>query len=112
MPYPDQFTGFQIESADRWQDFKKQEYPAKPFGDYDIDVEIECCGICGSDLHTISGGWGSQHFPLTVGHGAFSFLFSLFFPPFPFSFLSVPVCRRLTGQKSSARPFASAPRSP
>ena len=71
MAYPDKFTGFQVESSQTWQDFQKNEFQPKPFGDYDVDVKIECCGICGSDLHTIRGDWGDQNFPLTVGHGEY-----------------------------------------
>lgn len=22
-----------------------------------IDIKIECCGICGSDAHTVTNGW-------------------------------------------------------
>jgi len=33
-----------------------------------VDVKIEACGVCGSDVHTITGGWGPKHFPLCVGH--------------------------------------------
>ncbi len=69
MPYPEKFTGFQIHGPDTWLEFHKNEFDPKPFGDYDVDIQIECCGVCGSDVHTISGGWGEQHFPLTVGHG-------------------------------------------
>lgn len=33
-------------------------------------VEIQYCGICGSDLHTMSNGWGSTkgNYPQVVGH--------------------------------------------
>lgn len=33
-------------------------------------VEIQYCGICGSDLHTMSNGWGSTKgmYPQVVGH--------------------------------------------
>ncbi|KAB5569970.1 chaperonin 10-like protein [Coniochaeta sp. 2T2.1] len=68
MPYPEKFTGFQVNGPDTWLEFHKNEFQPKPFGDYDVDVKIECCGVCGSDVHTISGGWGEQHFPLAVGH--------------------------------------------
>ncbi|EFX02241.1 Zinc-binding transcription factor [Grosmannia clavigera kw1407] len=68
MPYPDKFTGFQVESAETWREFHKNEFQPKPFGDYDVDIQIECCGVCGSDLHTINGGWGEQKWPLAVGH--------------------------------------------
>ena len=69
MPYPDKFTGFQVESAETWLDFKKQEFDPKPFGDYDVDIKIECCGVCASDIHTVRGDWGAQPYPLAVGHG-------------------------------------------
>ena len=69
MSYPEKFTGFQVNGPDTWLDFHKNEFQPKPFGDYDIDVKVECCGVCGSDVHTISGGWGEKNFPLAVGHG-------------------------------------------
>lgn len=33
-------------------------------------VEIQYCGICGTDLHTMSNGWGNvgNLFPQVVGH--------------------------------------------
>lgn len=68
MSYPDKFTGFQVNGPDTWTEFHKNEFQPKPFGDYDVDIKIEACGVCGSDVHTISGGWGEQHFPLAVGH--------------------------------------------
>ncbi|KAK0622350.1 chaperonin 10-like protein [Immersiella caudata] len=68
MPYPDKFTGFQVNGPETWTEFHKNEFQPKPFGDYDVDIKIEACGVCGSDVHTISGGWGKQHFPLAVGH--------------------------------------------
>lgn len=64
----------------------------------DVDVKIEACGVCGSDVHTVSGmfsssnllastdnnlyagGWGEQKFPLCVGHGMHG---SLQFRSFP-----------------------------
>ncbi|KAK0125131.1 hypothetical protein ONS96_008995 [Cadophora gregata f. sp. sojae] len=68
MVYPDTFQGFQIEDPKHWTDFKLNELTPKPFGDFDVDIKIQACGVCASDLHTISGGWGEQHFPLCVGH--------------------------------------------
>ncbi|KAI7291061.1 hypothetical protein KC319_g6210, partial [Hortaea werneckii] len=52
MPYPETATGFMIEDQKKWQDFKKQEFKLKTFEDRDVDVAIECCGVCASDLHT------------------------------------------------------------
>ena len=35
-----------------------EEVPLPPVGPDDIVVEIELCGICGSDLHMVLEGWG------------------------------------------------------
>lgn len=68
MGYPDTFEGFCIAGPKSWNKFEKQELTPKPFGDNDIDVQIEACGVCGSDVHTITGGWGDYEGPLCVGH--------------------------------------------
>lgn len=68
MGYPDTFEGFMVSSHKNWSDFKKQEYKPKPFEEYDVDILIEACGVCGSDVHTITGGWGEANLPLCVGH--------------------------------------------
>jgi alcohol dehydrogenase (NADP+) len=68
MPYPEEAEGFQIDSAETWTEFHKRHFKLKPFDEYDVDIKIIACGVCGSDVHTISGGWGAQHFPLAVGH--------------------------------------------
>lgn len=57
-----------INDHDKWTDFKKQEFKPKVFGDNDVDIKIECCGVCGSDVHTINGGWGGAPLPICVGH--------------------------------------------
>ncbi|PVU85193.1 hypothetical protein BB560_006671 [Smittium megazygosporum] len=44
------------------------EYVPRPLGDNDIEIKVTCCGICGSDLHTISGEWGTPDLPVVVGH--------------------------------------------
>ncbi|KAI0876163.1 alcohol dehydrogenase [Hypoxylon argillaceum] len=68
MPYPEQFEGFMINELGKYQDFRKQSFKPKKFGDHDIDIKIECCGVCGSDVHTVTGGWGDAPTPLCVGH--------------------------------------------
>lgn len=68
MGYPDTFEGFCVDSPKTWTEFKKQEIKPKPFTDDDVDVQIECCGVCSSDVHSISGGWGDYQGPLCVGH--------------------------------------------
>lgn len=44
------------------------DYEPKPFEETDIEMEITHCGVCGSDLHTLSSGWGPSDYPLVVGH--------------------------------------------
>lgn len=38
--------------------FKLTKYELEPLEDDRVTVAVECCGVCGSDNHTISGGWG------------------------------------------------------
>ncbi|KXX75030.1 NADP-dependent alcohol dehydrogenase 6 [Madurella mycetomatis] len=68
MSYPDTFEGFCVDSPKTWNTYYKTELKPKPFEDHDVDVEIECCGVCGSDVHTVTGGWGEFEGPLCVGH--------------------------------------------
>ncbi|RAH57476.1 alcohol dehydrogenase GroES-like domain-containing protein [Aspergillus piperis CBS 112811] len=68
MSYPKEFTGFQVPSAEKWLDFEKSTWEPRPFGDYDVDIKIECCGVCASDVHTARGDWGEMPYPFAVGH--------------------------------------------
>ncbi|KAI1438072.1 alcohol dehydrogenase [Xylaria sp. CBS 124048] len=68
MPYPDEFEGFMINELGKYQDFKKQSFKPKKFAEHDVDIKIECCGVCSSDVHFITGGWGHAPTPLCVGH--------------------------------------------
>lgn len=52
-----------VEGKMVWQDFKP-----KSWEENDVDIQITHCGMCGSDLHCLSNGWGSSAYPLTVGH--------------------------------------------
>jgi alcohol dehydrogenase (NADP+) len=76
MVYPDSWLGFQIEDPAKWTEFHLNDMKPKPFGDYDVDIKILACGVCASDLHTLSGGWGDQKFPLCCGHGVWGLLLS------------------------------------
>lgn len=51
-----------------WKNPKKTAYDPKPFADYDVDIRIEACGVCGSDVHCAAGNWGQKQTPLVVGH--------------------------------------------
>lgn len=69
MAAPEQFEGFMIHDTKKWTEFTKEKFTSKNFEDYDVDIENECCGVCGSDVHTITGGWGDlATSPICVGH--------------------------------------------
>ncbi|KAF2858136.1 NADPH-dependent medium chain alcohol dehydrogenase [Piedraia hortae CBS 480.64] len=68
MPYPETAEGFMITDQKKWSEFEKKEFKLKPFESRDIDIAIDACGVCASDLHTITGGWGECPLPLCVGH--------------------------------------------
>ena len=46
----------------------RRQFKLKPFEERDVDVAIDACGVCGSDVHTITGGWGDAPLPLCVCH--------------------------------------------
>jgi hypothetical protein len=37
----------------QWGDFEPKKWTED-----DVDIQIDCCGICGSDLHMLKSGWG------------------------------------------------------
>jgi alcohol dehydrogenase (NADP+)/uncharacterized zinc-type alcohol dehydrogenase-like protein len=43
-------------------------FERRPVGEDDILIEIKYSGICHSDIHTIRGHWGKQHYPQVPGH--------------------------------------------
>ncbi|CAO1628005.1 unnamed protein product [Sympodiomycopsis kandeliae] len=43
-------------------------YTPKTFTDDDVELDITHCGICWSDLSTMSDSWGKAQRPLVVGH--------------------------------------------
>ncbi|KAK3835237.1 MAG: chaperonin 10-like protein [Linnemannia elongata] len=47
---------------------KKFSYHPRHLGPKHIEIEISHCGICGSDVHTITGGWGELSGPCVTGH--------------------------------------------
>jgi len=47
---------------------KKAEFPLTQFGDDSVDMDIICCGICGTDIHCIDSGWAPTNYPAVMGH--------------------------------------------
>lgn len=49
--------------------------PLKPFqvnrrdpGPNDVEIDIEYCGVCHSDIHQVRNEWGGANFPMVPGH--------------------------------------------
>merc|ERR1712157_557241 len=47
---------------------KWEKFEPKQWRETDIEIKIECCGVCASDLHTARSGWGPTRYPCVVGH--------------------------------------------
>ncbi|GAA5902861.1 hypothetical protein JCM8208_006496 [Rhodotorula glutinis] len=68
---PEQFTGQAAMNEADGKAYKTQpwSYTPKKWSEDDIDIKVECSGVCGSCLHTISNGWPSPTpYPCIVGH--------------------------------------------
>ncbi|KAM0787987.1 hypothetical protein ACM66B_006189 [Microbotryomycetes sp. NB124-2] len=68
---PEQFTGYGAvdEAAGKAFDLTEFSYTPKKWTEEDVDIKIECCGVCGSDVHCISNGWPSPtKYKAIVGH--------------------------------------------
>jgi len=48
--------------------FERWSYNPRLLGPNDVEISISHCGVCASDLHTVSGGWGPCVFPILPGH--------------------------------------------
>ena len=59
-----------MRSADpnKWTALTLKPITAKNFAPEDVELAITHCGVCGSDVHTVTQGWGESKLPLVVGH--------------------------------------------
>ncbi|MDH5425791.1 MAG: NAD(P)-dependent alcohol dehydrogenase [Gammaproteobacteria bacterium] len=48
--------------------FEPFEYDPGPLDDHDVEIEVEYCGICHSDLSMINNEWGMTQYPFVPGH--------------------------------------------
>ena len=46
------------------------EYDPGPLGDEEVEIAVEYCGICHSDLSLLNNDWGMTHYPFVPGHEA------------------------------------------
>jgi len=44
------------------------EYDLGPIGTDDVDIEVDHCGVCHSDVSMIDNEWGMSQYPLVPGH--------------------------------------------
>jgi len=48
--------------------FAKQEIDLGPLGEEDVEVAVEHCGICHSDLSVLNNDWKNSKYPAVLGH--------------------------------------------
>ncbi|MEL6329359.1 MAG: NAD(P)-dependent alcohol dehydrogenase [Planctomycetota bacterium] len=49
-------------------EFKPFEYDPGELGPNEIEIKVNSCGFCHSDLSMIDNDWGQSHYPLVPGH--------------------------------------------
>jgi uncharacterized zinc-type alcohol dehydrogenase-like protein len=50
------------------QPLQRQEVEAPPLGAEDVEVQVEHCGLCHSDLSVLNNDWGISQYPAVLGH--------------------------------------------
>ena len=50
------------------QPLQPYEYTPGPLGDEQVEIAVETCGICHSDLSMLDNDWGMSTYPLVLGH--------------------------------------------
>jgi uncharacterized zinc-type alcohol dehydrogenase-like protein len=46
----------------------RQEIDLGPLGEEEVEVAVEYCGVCHSDLSMLHNEWGFSHYPAVLGH--------------------------------------------
>ncbi len=49
-------------------ELKAFEYELGPLGDHQVDIKVEYCAICHSDLSMLDNDWGFTQYPFVPGH--------------------------------------------
>jgi alcohol/geraniol dehydrogenase (NADP+) len=49
-------------------ELKPFEYEPGPLGSKDVEIDVEYCGICHSDLSMLNNDWGMTQYPFVPGH--------------------------------------------
>jgi uncharacterized zinc-type alcohol dehydrogenase-like protein len=59
-------TGYGSEAAD--QKLKKISFNRRDLGEFDVDIDIQFCGVCHSDIHFTRDEWHFTQYPAVPGH--------------------------------------------
>lgn len=66
---PETFKGFAVSSADNWNKPKLVSFEHKKVLPHDVVIKNICCGLCGTDVHTVRENWGPlKRKDAVVGH--------------------------------------------
>ena len=57
-------------SLEQYKQFQYGDFPDPEFGDEDVLLRVQACGICGSDVHGMDGSSGRRIPPIIMGHEA------------------------------------------
>lgn len=57
-------------SLEQYKQFQYRDVPDPEFGDEDVLLRVQACGICGSDVHGMDGSSGRRIPPIIMGHEA------------------------------------------
>ena len=49
-------------------ELKPFEYDPGPLGGHDVEIAVESCGLCHSDLNMLDNDWGMTEYPFVPGH--------------------------------------------
>jgi uncharacterized zinc-type alcohol dehydrogenase-like protein len=52
------------------QKLVRQQVELGPLGDEEVEVQVEHCGLCHSDISMLNNDWGFSQFPAVLGHEA------------------------------------------
>lgn len=58
--------GYAVQNAT--SDLAPFEFERRDLRDNDVEIEIEYCGVCHSDLHQARNDWGGSIYPMVPGH--------------------------------------------
>jgi uncharacterized zinc-type alcohol dehydrogenase-like protein len=59
-------TGFGTEAADK--PLEKLSFKRRDVGEYDVEIDIQFCGVCHSDIHFSRNEWHFTEYPAVPGH--------------------------------------------